>query len=130
MGYDHVSFICVGRRCVCFNVYIFEDGLSSGCYLCGLTEEVQKHHVLCRGSILSSFGYRRLRYSICDIAFRVSEFHLRPRLIGTAEHACANSRRCTRSLYIFAIAAGGVVQRFLLDRKVGGDENFKQKSLV
>ncbi len=36
----------------------------------------------------------------------------------------------TRSLYIFAIAAGGVVQRFLLDRKVGGDENFKQKSLV
>jgi hypothetical protein len=36
----------------------------------------------------------------------------------------------TRSLSIFAIAAGGVVQRFLLDRKVGGDENFKQKSLV
>ena len=66
----------------------------------------------------------------CDIAFRISEFHLRPRLIRTAEHACANSRRCTRSLYIFAIAAGGVVQRFLLDRKVGGDENFKQKSLV
>ena len=98
---------------------IFEDGLSSGCYLCGLTEEVQKHHVLCRGSILSSFGYRRLRYSICDIAFRISEFHLRPRLIGTAEHACANSRRCTRSLYILLLQLGESSSAFFLIGKSG-----------